>query len=199
MSRRRRSKGKRQVVGSGYVGPSSCEYTLEGSFIERRAARKALFGHVCLWCNISLTDKRADAETCSSSCRSQLSRARTNFQNCLHVGTDKDVGWMLNVPINVHHHFAGEIIHMYLQIEELFHIPARTAVTETASMLFLQGAQSVESTGEEYQASSGWVTVFLSLNLLHSSIKSKFKEAFNGYQSASPPNTTESISEESTS
>ena len=185
MPRRRRSKGKRQrqVVGSGYEGPEfSEEYTLEGSFIQRRASRQALFGHVCLWCNTSLKGKRSDAETCSSSCRSQLSRARTNFKNCFKVGVDKDVAWMLNVPINVHHHFACEIIHMYLQIEELFHIPARTAVTETASMLFLQGAQSVESTAEEYQASSGWVTVFLSLNLLHSSLMTKFKEAFNGSQ-----------------
>ena len=178
---------EREVISSGYVGSDyTDDYTLEGTFTERRKARKAIFGHICLWCHTSLQSKRSDAETCSSSCRSQLSRARSNFQKCLKVGVDKDVTWMLNVPINVHHHYASELIHMYLQIEELFHEPLRTAVTETASMLFLQGAQSVESAEDSYQASSGWLTVFLSLNLLHTGFMSKFKEAFNGYEAPRP-------------
>ena len=128
-----------------------------------------IYDRCCVWCDASLEERRANAKTCSSACRSQLSRARAKFVDLFHKEND-EIAWMLIVPVNVHQHFSSIVIGILMEIEN--HVP------NALGLLFLQGARAVESTDSTYQASLGWMTLCLSFNLFPKDAKARFKEVF---------------------
>ena len=128
-----------------------------------------IYDRSCVWCMRCLEDRRANAQTCSSSCRSQLSRARTKFVSLLQNGIE-EITWMLLIPTHVHQYFSSRAIDAFFEMDSFDQEPVEN--------LFLQSAQSIESTDSPYQASFAWVMLYWSYCLFPETIQVRFQHAF---------------------